>query len=62
MNIKKIVRKLIAMHLENIKEWQPNKFVALDLVAADWTSADFERARTAQQVADGFLTEMGRKR
>lgn len=58
MNIKNIVRKLIAMHLESIKEWQPNKFVALDLVTADWTNADFERARTAQKTVDKFLLEM----
>lgn len=58
MNIKNIVRKLIEMHLESIKEWQPNKFVALDLVTADWTNEDFERARTAQQIADGFLTTL----
>lgn len=58
MNIKKIVHKLILIHLESIKAWQPNKFVAYDLVTADWTDADFDRARTAQEVADGFLTEM----
>ena len=60
--IKQIVHHLISMHLAAITEWQPNKFVALDLVTADWTNADFERARTAQQIADGFLTEMGCRR
>lgn len=58
MNIKKIVHKLISIHLESIRAWQPNKFVAYDLVTADWTDADFDRARTAQEVADGFLTTL----
>lgn len=54
--IKQIVHHLLSMHLAAITPWQPNKFVALDLVTADWNDEDFERARTAQQIADGFLT------
>lgn len=60
ISIKNIVRNLLSMHLAAITPWQPNKFVALDLVTADWGDDDFERARTAQQIADGFLTGMGR--
>lgn len=56
--IKNIVHHLLSMHLAAITPWQPNKFVALDLVTADWTNADFERARTAQKTVDKFLLEM----
>ena len=58
INIKNIVHHLLSMHLAAITPWQPNKFVALDLVTADWNDEDFERARTAQQIADGAINKV----
>lgn len=56
---KKIADHIMDMHMQAMRPWQPNQFVAYDVITADWTDADFDRARTAQEVADGFIGRMG---
>lgn len=57
---KKIAGHIMDMHMQAMRPWQANQFVAYDVITADWQDADFDRARTAQQVVDGVLAGMAR--
>lgn len=53
-----IIDNTMDMQLQAMRPWQPKQFVTYDVITADWTDADFERARIAQVVADAAILGM----
>lgn len=53
-----VIDALMSMYLSAYTPWRPNQFWAIDLLTADWEEGDFQKARTAQIVADDFIWRM----